>query len=212
MPNCHSGFCRARRRCDEIIRTVKKLDQLTEALNYEGYDLMRSFLYPHLLVRNSQILEGMRHVHTTPAKLYKSQNSKHSSHISTKFTQSSIRTLEEIAAILRPEEVPYHSLGDKAKVTIGITATKKQTQLLIHMKYQVALPDHGFVVGSKHKLIPSVVSDMKDVKSKYLTNDVIRYYIHRNKEHKALWFFDISPTSSHAEGVLSFRIYRHFSR
>ena len=80
------------------------------------------------------------------------------------------------------------------------------------MKYQVALPDHGFVVGSKHKLIPSVVSDMKDVKSKYLTNDVIRYYIHRNKEHKVLWFFDISPTSSHAEGVLSFRIYRHFSR
>ena len=88
---------------------------------------MLSFLYPHLLVRNSQILEGMRHVHTTPAKLYKSQNSKHSSHISTKFTLSSIRTLEEIAAILRPEEVPYHSLGDKAKVTIGITATKKQT-------------------------------------------------------------------------------------
>ena len=62
MPNCHSGFCRARRRRNEVIRTVKKLDQLTEALNYEGYDLMRSFLYPHLLVRNSQILEGTRHV------------------------------------------------------------------------------------------------------------------------------------------------------
>ena len=150
MPNCHFGVCRRRR--NEVIRTVKKLDLLTEALNYEGYQLMLSFLYPHLLVRNSQILEGTRHVHTTPVKLYKSQNSKHSSHISTNFAQSSIRTLKEIAAILGPEEVTYHSLGDKAKVTIAITAAKKQTNLLIYMKYQVALPDHDFAVGSKHRL------------------------------------------------------------
>ena len=39
---------------------------------------------------------------------------------------------------------------------IGITAAKKQFPLLMHMEYQVTLPDHDYVVGSKHKLIPFV--------------------------------------------------------
>ena len=34
------------RRRNEVIRTVKSLDQLTEALNYEGYDLKRSTISP----------------------------------------------------------------------------------------------------------------------------------------------------------------------
>ena len=43
------------------------------------------------------------------------------------------------------------------------------------MEYQVTLPDHDFVVGSRHKLIPSVVGDMKVVKCKHLTNDGVTY-------------------------------------
>ena len=66
-------------------------------------------------------------------------------------------------------------MDDKAKVPIGITAAEKQTLLLIHMEYQVTLPDHDFVVGSRHKLILSVVGDMKVVKNKYLTNDGVTY-------------------------------------
>ena len=76
--------------------------------------------------------------------------------MSTRFAISSIRALEEIATILGPEEVTFHSMDDKAKVPIGITAGKKQTPLFMHMEYQVTLPDHDFVVDSKHKLIPSV--------------------------------------------------------
>ena len=87
------GSATHERRRNEVIRTVKTLDQLTEALNYEGYDQKRSSVYLRLLPRNSRTLEGKRHVHTTPVKLYKSQNSKHSSHISTKFARSSIRAL-----------------------------------------------------------------------------------------------------------------------
>ena len=64
-------------------------------------------------------------------------------------------------------------MDDKAKVSIGITATKKQTPLLMHMEYQVTLSDHDFVVGFKHKLIPSVI-----VKSKGLTNDAVSYFGH----------------------------------
>ena len=55
-------------------------------------------------------------------------------------------------------------MNDKAKVPIGITRVKKQTPLLMHMEYQVTLPDHDFVVSLlKHDLIPSVIGDMKVV-------------------------------------------------
>ena len=85
--------------------------------------------------------------------------------------------MEEIAAVLGPEEVTFHSIDDKAKVLIGITAAKKQTPLIMHMDYQVTLPDHEFVAGSKHKLIPSVIGGTEVVKSKYLTNDAASYSV-----------------------------------
>eukprot|EP00794_Sanderia_malayensis_P004092 gene4092-4646_t len=169
------GSAAHERRRNEVIRTVKSLDQLTKALNQKGYDLKRSSVYLHLLAKNSRTIEGKRHIHTAPVKLFKSQNSKHAAHVSTKFARSSIKSLEEIATILGPEEVIFHSMDDKAKVPIGITAANKQTPLLMHMEYQITLPDHDFVVGSKHKLIPSVIGDMKVVKSKDLTNDSVTY-------------------------------------
>ena len=43
------------------------------------------------------------------------------------------------------------------------------------MEYQVTLFDHDFVMGPKHKLMPSVIGDMKLVKSKDLTNDTTTY-------------------------------------
>lgn len=66
-------------------------------------------------------------------------------------------------------------MNDKVKVPIGITEAKKQTSLGMHKRYRVTLPDHGFVVGSKHKLISSVLGDLKVVKSKCLTNDAVSY-------------------------------------
>ena len=135
------------------------------------YHLKHSSVCLHLLPKNSRTIERKRHIHTAPVKLFKSPNSKHAAHVSTQFARSSIKSLEEIATILGPEEVIFHSMDDKAKVPKGITAAKKQTPLLMHMEYQVTLPHHDFVVGSKHKLIPSVIGDMKVVKSKDLTND-----------------------------------------
>ena len=152
-----------------MIRTVKTLDQLTEALNREGFELKRSSVYLHLLPQNHRTTEGKRHVTTAPVKLYKSQNSKHAWYTSTKFVHAS----EELATILGPAEVTFHSQNDKAKVPIGLTAASKQSPMFMHMKYQVTLPDHGFVVAPKHKLIPSVIGDMKLVKSKDLTNDAV---------------------------------------
>ena len=124
------GSAAHERRRNEVIRTVKAL-----ALNHEGYDLKRSSVYLHLLPRNSKTIEGKRHVHTAPVKLIKSQNSSHATHVSTKFARSSINALEKIATLLGPEEVIFHSMDDKAKVPIGITAAKKQSPLIMHMEY-----------------------------------------------------------------------------
>ena len=120
---CHiasSGSVAHNRRHTEVIRSVITLDQLTEALNREGYELKCSSVYLQLLPRNQRTIKGKRHVSTAPVKLYKAQNSKHASHPSVKFARASIRSLEELAAILGPAEVTFHSQDDKAKVPIGL--------------------------------------------------------------------------------------------
>ena len=126
------GSAAHERRRNKVIRTVKTLDQLTEALNYEGYDLKRSSVDLYLL---QEILEHWRESDTYPQHLSNFANPKNSSHISTTFAQSSVRALEEIAATLGPEEVIFNSIDDKAKVPIGITAAKKQTPLPMDMEY-----------------------------------------------------------------------------
>ena len=65
-----SGSAAHDRRRNEVITAVKTLDQLTEALNREGFELKRSSVYLHLLPRNHRLTEGKRHVTTAPVKLY----------------------------------------------------------------------------------------------------------------------------------------------
>ena len=43
------------------------------------------------------------------------------------------------------------------------------------MEYQVTLPDHDYVVGSKHMLIPSIISDLTVAKSKGPSNASVSY-------------------------------------
>ena len=62
---------------------------------------------------------------TALVRLYESQNSKHALHQSTKFARGSFRPPEELAAILGPAEVTFHSEDDKAIVPIGLTAASK---------------------------------------------------------------------------------------
>ena len=69
----------------------------------------------------------------------------------------------------------FHPQDDKAKVPIVLTTGNKQAPMLMHMKCQVILPDHDFVLAPKQKLIPFVIDDVKFVKSKDLTNDAVTY-------------------------------------
>jgi hypothetical protein len=59
--------------------------------------------------------------------------------------------------LLGPLEV-FFSVGDKARVPIGITAANKQAPMLVQMEFnsdRVSLPDHDWVIVEKHKLVPS---------------------------------------------------------
>ena len=48
------------------------------------------------------------------------------------------------------------SNDDKATIPLGLAAANLQAPILMHMQYEVNLIDHDFVVGTQHKLIPSV--------------------------------------------------------
>ena len=206
-----SGSAAHGQRRNEAIRTVKTLDHLTEALNRKGFELKRSSVYLHFLLQNHRTIEGKRHVTTAPVKLYKSQNSKHAS-------QPSIRSPEELAAILDPVEMTLHSQDDKTKVSIELTAANKQAPRIMHTKYRVTLPDHEFVVAPKQKQIPSVIGDRKLFKSKDLTNDAVNYsgatYIGiRSVKHSAssafAHFQDMMRVGSLPEFATSFQNDKH---
>ena len=145
-------------------------EQLTEALKRDGYSLKRSSVYLRLLPRNSITKEGKRHVTSFPVKLISAKNSKHQNHPRTNFAKATINALEELAGLLGPRVVTFHSHDDKVKVPIGITAASKQAPLLMHMEYKI----HDYVVASQHKLIPSVIGGMQ-VRENDFSGDAVTY-------------------------------------
>ena len=100
-----SGSAAHERRRNEVARSVKTLDDLTDALQEDGFNLSRSGVYLHLLPRYARSKEGKRHVTTAPVKLVRAQNDQHANHEATKFAQSTIHAMEEIAGILGPQQV-----------------------------------------------------------------------------------------------------------
>ena len=84
-----SGSAAHERRRNEVIRTVKTLDQLTEALNREGFELKRSSVYLHLLPKNHRTIEGKR-----TRQLHRSNFTKHKTHIMPLIHQRSLPTLQ----------------------------------------------------------------------------------------------------------------------
>ena len=75
--------------------------------------------------------------------------------------------------------------------------------MFLHMEYQVTLPNHDFVVAPKPKLTSSVIGDMKLVKSKDLTNDVVTYSGATYIGIKTFSIIYIRSFSRYDEGALS---------
>lgn len=148
------------RRRMETLNSVKTLDELLVELQKIGFKLSRSALYYHLMPANSRTIDGKKHINTVPVRLIKAQNSMHKNHEDSKFATSTINHLMELASFLGPSDVALLSQDDKCRVPIGITAAKLQAPILMHMQYRVSLPDHDWVVGERHKLIPSVYAGL----------------------------------------------------
>ena len=69
---------------------------------------------------------------TDPIKLTSAKNLKHQNHLCTNFAKATINALEELAGLLGPHEVTFHSEDDKAKVLIRIIAASKQAVTNAH--------------------------------------------------------------------------------
>ena len=85
-----SGSAANKRRQSEIIITVKTLDQLTEALNREGYNLKKNHLCTSVSFPKMEEQEKGK---TAPVKLISSKNSKHQSYQYTKHLLELLSTL-----------------------------------------------------------------------------------------------------------------------
>ena len=72
------------------------------------------------------------------------------------YAKSFTDDMKSLDPLFGPDALLYLSIDDKARVPIGLAAANLQSPLLMHLEYKVRLSDHDFVVGGKHKLIPSV--------------------------------------------------------
>lgn len=134
-----------------------------------GHNISRSGLYLRLVPRDCSTKEGKRHVNTVPVKLIRPQNTLRKNHPDTHFAAATVKFLKNLATLFGQEAVCLVSQDDKARVPLGVTAAHKQGPILMKMDYKVQLPDHDFVVASRHKLIPSVYAGLK------IENDAVSY-------------------------------------
>ena len=58
---------------------------------------------------------------------------------------------------------------------MGIPAATKQGQVLMHLDYTVKLPDHQYVVATRHSLKPSVYAFCKIEPTLVGTPDAVKY-------------------------------------
>ena len=163
------------RRQTDILEACHTLDDLRAALAKEGINLSRSALYLRMTPRRVNSSEGKRHVRTVPVKIRRAKNNLRERHSDANFTFSTKGYIKEIATCFGSKNTFVLSVDDKAKVPIGVTAAKYQTPLVMHMTYEIRLPDHDYVKGPKHKLIPSVYAACEIKSASAKTPEEISY-------------------------------------
>ena len=201
------------RRRSEAIRSCRTLDDLHTELNAAGFVISRSATYLRLLPKRANSIEGKHHVITVPVKLKRPESNLHSKHPDGHFCKASIFALEELASCLGTSCF-FMSQDDKCRVPIGLTACNKQSPLLMHLEYQVRLPDHDLVIAERHKLIPSVYAAIEIASEQFGNRTAVGYsgptYVAiRSGKH------DSSTAASHAvdfERLLEMDEFRQFAR
>ena len=138
----------------ECLRTVTTLDDLHSELKSLGFSVSRSATYLRLLPSRGSTSEGYRHVQTVPVKLTRPENNLRQKVKDRMFAKSFMDDLINVCKLFGPQSVLFLSNDGRARVHLA--AAFLQPPILMHMEYKVRLPDHNFVVGPRHTLIPSV--------------------------------------------------------
>ena len=110
-------------------------------------------MFLRLIPRRSDTIKGKRHVWTVPVEIRKAQNTLRNKHEDANFCFATKQYMKDIASLFGAKNVFVLSVENKAKVPIGVTAANKQSPLIMHVDYEVRLPDHDFVKATKHKLV-----------------------------------------------------------
>ena len=96
-----------------------------------------------------------------------------------------VHHMESFTILMGVENVAILGKDDKATIPLGIPAANKQSPILMCMKCPITLPDHMFVVASKHKLIPSVYAAREIKESSHTYSDPTHVAICSLKHDKA---------------------------
>ena len=64
--------------------------------------------------------------------------------------------MRDIVSLFGSDNAFVLSVDDKAKAAVDVTAVTKQAPLIMHVTYEIQLPDHYFAKATKHKLTPFV--------------------------------------------------------
>ena len=135
---------------------VTTLDDLLSELKNIGFLISRSATYLRLLPGRGNTSEGYQHVQTVPVKLIRPENNLPKKNKDRMFAKSYMDNLINVCKFFGPQSVLFLSNDDKAGVLLGLAAASLQAPILMHMEYEVRLPDHNFLVEPRHVLIPSV--------------------------------------------------------
>ena len=91
-----------------------------------------------------------------------------------------MKHVEDLAVLMGKDYVL--GMDEKSHIPMGIPAANKQSPILMTMEYPVTLPDHTFVVATKHKLIPSVYAS-REIKVVGLTHSGPTHAAIRSLKH-----------------------------
>ena len=115
-----------------------------------------SVFFHRLVHRRGNTSEGKRHFSTVPLKLLRSEASLRKKNVDRINAKSFIDDMCEVAKLFGLHAVLFISNDNKAKVSLRLAAATVQTPLLMPLEYKIRLPDHSFVVATRHKWNPSV--------------------------------------------------------
>ena len=140
------------RRRTDVLNACKSLDELHAGFLAEGYILSCQAAYLRVIPKRSDSHEGKCHVHTVPVKIRRAQNNLRNKHEDANFCFATKQYMKDIVSLFGEKNVFVLSVP----IPIGVTTANKEMPLIMHVDYEIRLPDHDFVKATKHKLTPSV--------------------------------------------------------